>query len=161
MITRLLFKVSIIVGVLVAVPYFIMGKGEMPDFLSGLFKTEKKAVKLPENVSSVTTDEEVTVYQWVDEQGIKQFGNTPPPGAVNVQTINLKPNTNIMKAVKVPEEEEEPEQGPKITNIVKNPYSPDGIKGAIDDAKGVQDTLDKRMEEQQKLLDSLLGPGKH
>lgn len=166
MITKLLFKVGIkvgiVIGVLLGVPYFIMGKGELPDFLTGIFQKAEEKVNLPQNISSVTTDTEVTVYQWVDENGIKQFGNAPPPGAVNVKTINLKPNTNIMKAFKAPEEEEEPEEGPKVTTLLESsPYSVDGVKGVVDDAKGVQDTLDKRMEEQQKLLDSLTGSGKH
>ena len=161
MIAKLLFKVSLIVGVLVAVPYVMMGKGEMPDFLTGFFDKKPETVKLPENLSSVTTDSKVTVYQWVDEKGIKQFSSTPPPGQANVDTIKLSPNTNVVKAINVPEEEEKPKQGPQVTNILKSPYSVDGVKGMMEDSKGVQETMNKRMEEQQKLLDSLTGQGKH
>ena len=157
MIKKLLIKVGIIVGILVAVPYYFYGGGRMPDFLQdfGWGGAESEKPRLPENISNVVTDKAVTVYKWVDENGIQHFGSTPPVGVV-AETKHLKPNQNIMQAIKIPEkEEEEKTSGPKVTNILKNPYSKKNVEELIDNAKGVQDMLDKRFEDQQKMLDEM------
>ena len=157
MIKKLLIKVSIIVGILVAAPYYFYGGGKMPGFLQNFEwgGAESEKPKLPENISNAVTDKAVTVYKWVDENGVQHFGNTPPPGVV-AEAKHLKPNQNIMQAIKIPEEEEEEEaSGPKVTNIIKNPYSKEGVEELIDDAKGVQDMLNKRLEDQQKMMDGI------
>ena len=157
MIKKLLIKVGIIVGILVAAPYYYYGDGKMPDFVQdfGWGGAESEEPKLPENISNAVTDKEVTVYKWVDEKGIQHFGGTPPPGVV-AEVKHLKPDQNIMQAIKIPEEEEEEKaSGPKVTNVIKNPYSKEGVKEIIDDAKGVQEMLDKRFEDQQKMMDEI------
>lgn len=160
MIKKLIFKVAfkfgIIIGLLIAVPYYFYGGGGMPDFVKNLgFGGGEPKPKLPENMTNVVTDKAVTVYQWVDEHGVKQFGSTPPPGVI-AEEKHLRPDQNVIQALKIPEEEEEEKTtGPKVTSILKNPYSKESVEELIDDAKGVQEMLDKRLEEQQKMIDQI------
>lgn len=157
LIFKVFFKFGIIIGVLMAVPYYFYGGAEMPDFIKNLgFGSGEPSSKLPENISNVVTDKEVTVYQWVDENGVKHFGGTPPVGIV-AEEKQLRPDQNIIQALKIPEEEEQEEKasGPKVTNILKKAYTKEGVENLIDDAKGVQDMLDKRFEEQQKVMDQI------
>ncbi|MDH5471350.1 MAG: DUF4124 domain-containing protein [Gammaproteobacteria bacterium] len=155
MIKKLLIKVSIIVGIMMAVPYYFYSGGEMPGFLRdfGLGGAEDKPA-LPGNFSNVTTDKEVTVYQWVDEHGRKQFGSAPPEG-VEAEAKNLKPAQNVISAFKIPEKEESGDTAARQSDhIIKNPYSPGVAKKLIDDAKNVQQLLDQRFENQNKIMGS-------
>ena len=154
MIKKLLIKVGLIVGILMAAPYYYFGGGDIPDFLQnfGWGGGQAEKPKLPENITNVVTDKAVTVYKWVDENGVQHFGSIPPAGVV-AEVKHLKPDQNVIQAIKIPEvEEEETASGPKVTNIVKNPYSKEGVEELIDSAKGVQEMLDQRLEDQKKMM---------
>jgi len=52
-----------------------------------------------QSVSPVKSSNKTTVYKWVDENGVTQFGSAPPEGvAANAQTYNN--NANLMDAQK-------------------------------------------------------------
>lgn len=164
-----MFKMLIIVGVLLAVPYFIMGGGKMPDFLQGMFESKPDKAKLPENIASVKTDKDVKFYKWVDENGIVHFSGTKPTGK-SAEEKHLRADTNIMKAVKLPEEEAEEET--KLGGLIslrksgdskkksggkdkdgkvepyemENPYTAEGMKNLIEGAKNVQGLVDQRSD---------------
>ena len=155
MIKKLLVKVGIIVGIAVAAPYYFYAGGQMPGFLQDFGwggGSDQPAV--PENYSNVVTDKEVTVYKWVDENGIQHFGGTPPAGVV-AERKHLKPSLNIMQAKKIPEKEEAGDASVKKDDgILKNPYNPENMKQIINDAKNVQKLLDQRFENQKEMLNS-------
>ena len=90
---------------------------------------------LPENITSVVTDQEVTYYRWIDENGQTHFSNTPPTG-LPAEQHTLRPDTNIVQAVKVPEQEEESD-GPSIFTL--------GSGGKDKDATG-QGSDDERLD---------------
>ena len=155
MIKKLLIKVGIIVGIMLAVPYYFYGGGKMPGFLQDFGwggGTEKPAV--PENFSNAVTDKEVTVYKWVDKDGIQHFGSTAPAGVV-AEEKHLRPNDNVIQAMKIPEKEET-EKKPAVNAdaILKNPYKPENVKQLINDAKNVQKLLDQRFENQKEVMGS-------
>lgn len=162
MIKKLMLKVAIkfgiIVGIMLVVPYYFYNGGQLPDLMGVLdfSREEAKPPVLPENISSVTTDREVTVYQWLDANGIRQFGSTPPAG-VEAEVMQLKPDRNVIQAVKIPRDEEASaeKQNQVEEPVLKNPYNPETVKKMIEDAKNVQKLLDQRFEDQNQVMESI------
>jgi len=171
---KLFFKLVIVVTVMLTVPYYFLGGSlPLPGFLQGMFSEDKKSL----SATSVRTDRDVTVYKWVDENGRTHFGEKPPVGEV-AETMELKTNTNVMKAVKVPEpEQEEDGFGGTVISLGKssasksdsededeasdggleNPYSPEGIKNLIDNAKNVSKMMNQRQKQQQNVINGIGG----
>ncbi len=154
-----LISTILVLCILITVPILLFGD---MDFLknfgfSGDDSSFWSRAKAPRNVTSVTTDQKVTVYKWRDEHGIMQFTSTPPAEGQQVEEVELSPNTNIVKAVEVPEEE--PEQVSGQPNVMTVGSS--GPAGAIQDLLGstadTKDNMNKQQQEQQKILDQLMG----
>lgn len=159
---KLFFKLVVVVIVLLAVPYYFLGGSlPLPGFLQGMFSGSGDSNK-PLSATSVRTDRDVTVYKWVDEKGHTHFSEKPPMGKV-AQTIELKTNTNLMQAVKVPESEQAEEaSGAKVFSLGKsfdsdpdnkasdggleNPYTPEGVQNLIENAKNVSKMMDQRQQ---------------
>lgn len=152
---KLFVKLVILVGILLTVPYYMLGGAGLPDFLKDLLPSQKpQKMAVPENLSSVVTDKEVTVYKWVDEQGHVNFSSTPPIGK-QAEVKQLSPETNVLQAIKLPEKEEEQEAGPRVTKVgegLHNPYTKEGVEKLIDDAQNVKDMLNQRNDMQQEML---------
>jgi len=171
---KLLFKMTFVVVVMMAVPYFIMGGGKMPAFLDGIFDQGEKSPKLPENVSSVVTDKDVTVYKWVDDQGRTHFGGVKPMNQKS-EAKHLRSDANVMQAVKIPEAEEEENRsfgglislGQKDKNRkgkkggadgkiepyqMENPYTPEGMQNLLEGAQNVDGLLKQRTEAQKSAM---------
>jgi len=147
----------IILGVLSVMPMIYMGKFDPMSFIdsgwsNGASEFSKLKAKAPKNLTSVVTDKKVEVYKWRDKNGVMQFSNTPPPDGGNAEQVLLDPNKNLVTAVKVPVKEESEE---KLKTESPGPYSVKGMKKAMNDAKGVEELLQKRHEEQQKMLNDL------
>jgi len=155
---KILFML-ITLGVLSVTPMIYMGKFDpMAFFDSGLSKGasefNKLKARVPKDLTSVVTDKKVQIYKWRDEHGVMQFSNTPPPTVNNAERVVLDPDSNLMQAVKVPEKEEEKPKQTAQTEM-PNPYSVKGMKKVMDDARGIEDLLQKRHEKQQKMLNNL------
>ena len=149
----------ITLGILSVTPMIYMGKFDpMAFFDSGLSKGTSEfnrlKAKAPKSFSSVVSDKKVQVYKWRDEHGVMQFGNMPPPTVSNAEQLVLDPNHNLVQAVKVPEKKEE-KSAPAASSDMPNPYSVKGMKKVMDDARGIEDMLQKRHEEQQKMINNL------
>ncbi|MBT8130009.1 MAG: DUF4124 domain-containing protein [Gammaproteobacteria bacterium] len=113
--------------------------------------------KVPKNLTNVTTDQKVQVYKWRDEHGVMQFTNTPPPETSQAELVELTPNTNIVKAIEVPEDE--PEQaggGPRVMSV-GNPYTPGGMKELVDTTSSLAESMNQKQLEQQKLMEQIMG----
>ena len=168
----LVFKMVFVVVIMLAVPYYIMGGGKMPAFLGGMFDQAVKKPKLPENISSVVTDKDVTVYKWVDDQGRTHFSGIKPVNQ-NAETRHLRSDTNVMQAVKIPQAEDNENKsfgglislskmdknkknqkgdGKVEPYQVENPYTPEGMKNLIQGAQNVQGLINQRSEAQQKAI---------
>lgn len=143
-------------GVLSILPMIYMGKFDPMAFFDGDLNAsvsdfEKLQNQAPKGLTTVVTDKKVQVYKWRDEYGVMQFSNTPPASGAAEQVV-LNPDSNLMQAVKVPEKEAAQEQ---VEVEAPNPYSVRGMKKVMDDAKGVEDLLQKRHEEQLKMMQNL------
>ncbi len=135
-------------------PMIMKGEFNPMAFFSGGGTSEfaKLKAKAPKGLSSVVTDEKVQVYKWRDKNGVMQFSNTPPPDSAKSEKVELNPNSNIIKAIKV----EKKEVVKKEASIkMPKPYSVKGMKKVMDDARGVEDLLKNRQESQQKMLKNL------
>ena len=162
---KIVFKFGIIIAVLLSVPYFMMG-GRLPDWATGLMSSQPAKPALPSNISSVVTDKEVTYYRWVDENGQTHFSNTRPTGQ-QAEQKTLRPNTNVVQAVKVPVEEEE-SGGPSVFSLGSskdgkskdgddetfNPYSPEGVQKLMDKAQDAAKMMDTRNKQLGKITGS-------
>ena len=147
----------VILSILSVTPMIYMGKFDPMAFIDSGFKGgssefAKLKAKAPKNLTSVVTDKKVQVYKWRDKNGVMQFSNTPPTG-VGSEAIELNPDHNIIQAVKVPVKEEKEAQA--TSAAMPNPYSVKGMKKVMEDAKGVEGLLQKRHEEQQKMMNNL------
>jgi hypothetical protein len=152
-----IISMLVTLGILSVTPMIYMGKFDPLSFIdsgfsSGATDFEKLKAKAPENLSSVVTDKKVQVYKWRDKHGVMQFSNMPPSADGHVEQVVLDPDSNLIQAVKVPEKEE-----PKKIAVTEspNPYSIKGMKKVMDDVRGVEDMLQQRHEEQQKMLNNL------
>jgi len=151
-----IFTMLLTLGVLSVVPMIYMGKFDpMAFFDSSISKgsAELKNLKnsVPAGLSNVSSSEKVQVYKWRDKNGIMQFSNTPP--TVNhAESILINPNNNLIQAIKIPEKKETKKTLEKQS---ASPYSAAGMKKVMHDAKGVEQMLQKRHEQQQKMMNNL------
>lgn len=162
---KVVFKFGIIIAVLMSVPYFMMG-GRLPDWVPGLTASKPDKPALPENITSVVTDQEVTYYRWTDENGQTHFSSTPPTG-LQAEQHTLRPDTNIVQAVKVPEPEETSD-GPTIFSLGSgkdgtskegddeafNPYSPEGVQKLMDKARDAGEMMENRNRQLKNITGS-------
>lgn len=148
----------ITLGVLSVAPMIYMGKFDPTAlFDSGLRKGssefKKLKAKAPKSLTNVVTNEKVQVYKWRDKNGVMQFSNTPPVSGAKVEQIELNPDKNLIQAVKVPVKQEKEQEAAKVEK--PNPYSVKGMKKVMDDAKGIEELLKKRHEDQQNMMNNL------
>ena len=156
-----ILSMLLILGMLSVMPMIYMGKlnpaalldGDLGGFFgSGSSEFAKLKARAPKNLTNAVTDEKLQVYKWRDENGVMQFSNTPPPDGGQAQQVELNPNHNLVKAVKVPEEEalQQAEQVP-----APSPYSVKGMKKVMDDAQAIEGMLQQRHDDQQKMLNDI------
>lgn len=156
---KLLFKVSLLAGLMLLVPYYLLGGGTVPGFLKDMFKSGKEAVAPMTNMSSVTTDKEVTLYKCTNKNGLIEYSQSPCMG--EGETIHLKPNVNVVQRTRIPDEEETESEGGSVISLgsnnnestkkdkkageleLGNPYDPDNIQKLIKDAQNVGKTLEQ------------------
>ena len=151
-----IFSMVVILGVISVLPMIYMGKFDSMPFIGSIFKGgtsefEQLKAKTPKNLTNVVTDEKVQVYKWRDKNGVMQFSKIAPVEGSS-EKIELNPNENIIQAVKIPVEEVEQEI---VKSEKPNPYSIKDMKKVMDDARGVEDLLQNRFEDQQKALNNL------
>ena len=151
----LLAKLVLLV-LMMAIPVWFFGSGVFTrDFSSGESDSiEELKEKTPRNVKTVVTDKEVEVYKWLDEYGVTQFSETAPADGVAVELMVLSPDTNVMDALKVPEEEDKAVQKPNVISL-GNPYSPEGMKDMINDSLQIQEQITKQQAEQEKMMNEM------
>lgn len=143
--------ISLVIMAGIARVYMAGGLGGLIDMGSG-----KTQLKVPENVKAVTTDRDVEVYKWRDEKGVMHFGESPPQINSDVEKIELKTNTNVMKSVKLAEEKAV-DSGSEIKQVsVDNPYSPQGVSDLMNQTKDLANSLNKQQADQKKMMDSMI-----
>lgn len=110
----------------------------------------------PSDIKNITSGGKQTVYKWIDENGLTQYSAEPPPDQLQSKTLTLDPNTNIVQAIKMPNEEKEEESKPAQVALPQGPiYSPESIKKLIDDAQGIETLLQDRFDKQNDMLNEI------
>lgn len=152
-----IISMIIVLCVLALIPTLLIGdKTFLASFnLDALFGKDQPGT--PKNITNVTTDQKVQVYKWRDEHGVMQFTNTPPPASRQAEIVELAPNTNIVKAIEIPEEEPEKKRsGPSVVTV-GNPYTPGGMKDLLDTTSTLAEDMGQKQMEQQQLMNQILG----
>jgi len=169
---KLLFKVLLLAGLMLSVPYYLLGGGTMPGFMKDMFKTGKEAAVSMKDMSTVTTDKAITLYKCTSESGLVEFSQSPCMG--EGETIHLQPDVNVVQRTRIPDQEEEESGGPNVITVgsggnennkqdkkegeleLGNPYDPNNIQKLIKDAQNVG----KLMEQHGKQIDNAGGQQK-
>ena len=155
-----IISMIIVLCVLATIPMFLLGDGSVLAKFGLDSFTGSDEPKLPQNITNVTTNEKVQVYKWKDKYGVMQFTNTPPPEARQAEMLELTPNTNIVKAVEVPEQEpEQKRSGPRVM-MTGNPYTPGGMKDLLDTTSSLAQDMNQKQLEQQQLMEQIMGSKK-
>jgi hypothetical protein len=153
-----IISMVIVLCVLATVPFFLFGdRGMLARFGLDFTADSDLHANAPKNLTNVTTDQKVRVYRWRDEQGVMQFSNTPPPEDQPTEVVELTPNTNIVKAVEVPEEAAELKPRRPAVMTTGNPYTPGGMKDMLDATTDLKDGINEQQLEQQQLIEQILG----
>jgi hypothetical protein len=111
--------------------------------------------KAPKNITNVKTDKDVTVYKWRDANGVMQFSHAPPPDGGQAEAVNLRSDTNIVKAIKVPEAEEEASRSRPRVMSTGNPYTPGGMKDLVEQTSAMTEKLNQQAAEREKMMQDL------
>ena len=149
---KLLLKAGVTLGVLfIAYQYMLPGMGEGGFQMPGVVDKASKGLG---ELGEPLVEKDVTVYQWIDKDGVTHFGGTPPTGQGTYEKKEIRASTNLMQAFKTPEEEEEEVSSQKVARV-GSPYSADGVKKLLDDAKGIQDQMNERKAATDELLNNL------
>jgi len=121
-------------------------------------------IKLPSGDGQDTQTTTISkVYKWRGDDGTWHFSETLPEGVTPEQVIFLNSETNIIQGRPQPdkvttdiapvnEQPTTPQQAPPI-NL--NPYSKKAIDKLLNDARGVQEIMDKRNHELEQATQGL------
>ena len=156
-----IISMLIVLCILAVVPLLLFGdRGVLAHFGVDLFGEPDLRAKAPKNITSVTTDKKVQVYRWRDEHGVMQFTNTPPPNSRQAEMVELRPDTNLVKAVDVPKEQPETRRSRPRVLTTGSPYNPEGMKDLLDTTSSLADGISEKQVQQQQLMDQIMGKTK-
>lgn len=149
---KLIFKTTLMVLVMVGfsnyVMYLMTGKSpfsfsELPSF-SSANSTPTLSDMLPAGKEQA--------YKWKDANGVVHYSSEAPPEGLDAQLIEVDPNTNLVQGISTKSEPEDAQATSTQPEMPSgNIYNPNTIKKLMDDAKGVQETLNKRYEDLEKV----------
>jgi hypothetical protein len=157
-----IISMVIVLCVLAIVPMLLLDNSSvLAGFVRGVFGGADERAKAPKNITTVKTNEKVQVYKWRDEYGVMQFTNTPPLHTQEFEIVELSPDTNIVKAVEVPEEEPEQKRSGPAVMMTGNPHTPGGMKDLLETTSSLAaDMNQKQLEQQQQLMEQIMGTKK-
>lgn len=152
-----IISMLIVLCILAVAPLLLFGdRGLLANYGLDLFGEPDLRAKAPKNITSVTTDKKVQVYRWRDEHGVMQFTNTPPPDSRQAEMVELRPDTNLVKAIDVPEEEPETKRSRPRVMTTGSPYTPEGVEDLLDTTSGLADGISEKQAQQQQLMDQIM-----
>ena len=104
-----------------------------------------------------STGGQVVFYKWYDADGNVEFTTEPPPDGIEYSSKGYDPNTNVIQAVKLPEE---PEAGVKISIQKKtegaadtsSPYSKESIEKIFEADNNIEQLLNQRIQNQESAI---------
>ena len=144
-------------------PLMTLEKLQKPGALSNLIESMSE-VDLPfqddeASKSASAKPGKRKVYSWRDEQGNVHYSNIAPTNSDSVKTLQVDPDTNVIKMAKpaegqvailpVEEEHSQTDSKPGMISV----YTPEGTQKLIDDARAVEDKLQERQQEFDRVID--------
>lgn len=149
-IKRLIIKCAIMLLIFIGITQYLMylRTGKTP------FKDWEKP-QLPDIKSAVPALDQ-KVYKWVDENGITQYSEEPPPNsATQSQTLHVNPNTNIVQGLGSRPQKSLEKPSSQVALPEGPIYSPDTIEEIMQKTHDVKKMLEERVEQQNKALENL------
>ncbi|WP_096084613.1 DUF4124 domain-containing protein [Agaribacterium haliotis] len=147
LIIKVAMMLFIVIGISNYLIYIKTGKSPFADLGSGLSFADLK-VKAP----SLPAGKQ-KAYKWVDEHGVTHYSSEAPPEQMQAQVLEVDPQQNIIQGIEIKAEQAaEPNQSEQQPVVLPaNPYNPETVRQLIDDAKAVQQTLNQRYEDLDKV----------
>ena len=145
-ILKMVVMLMVVVGVSNYALYIMTGK--TPFSASDLKMPDISAPR----VDSLVNGGKTTAYKWTDENGVVHYSSEPPPEQQQVEVLEVDPNVNLVQGVQKKEEVPGPGSQPALDLPGGNVYSPKNVQKLIQDAKDVQQKLNERYQEQEKIV---------
>lgn len=139
---KIIVKALIMVGIAVGISNYLMylSTGKTP-FSSGMPDLSFDAPSLGNG-----STKKQQAYKWTDEKGVVHYSSEAPPEMAQAEILEVDPNANLIQGVEIPTKEAPKAAAAQPSMPKGNIYNPKTIKKLFDDAKGVQETLNKRYE---------------
>ena len=110
----------------------------------------------PNDPSSLSGEDESTIYQWIDAEGNQQFSNSQPPEGVEYKVKIYDSNLNVIQSVDGIKDEQEstlsPEDNSPDGDQLDSPYSTEGIEKLFEKTKEVEKLIKQRFQNQEAIL---------
>ena len=175
---KLILKLMLVALVLVGVsPFLLHGPDGRPLFSLDRLKLGKPIDAAGKSMKSIQSDigkaaqqpadDTTTVHKWIDEHGVWHFSDRANPDGGD-QVVRINTNTNVVRATPVAKEAAEEKAadgrggkdgGQKDDSGTDIPFPTTvpmkDIPKLVNDTRALQQTMNKRYEEQQKLIESL------
>ncbi len=141
------FTFVILAAALVA-PFFMENKDGNP-----MLSLPGKADLVPDTLNSelpASVNPAIKkVYKWKDAQGVWHYGDTPPPGTAQVETLEVNTNANLIQGMPVDKQEatppETPVPAPSYTPPSdENMLSMERAMNILNETKAVRDMMESR-----------------
>ena len=147
---KMIFKMVVMLAVVVGVSNYALY------IMTGKTPFSANDLKMPDisapNVDSLVNGGKTTAYKWTDENGVVHYSSEPPPEQQQVEVLEVDPNVNLVQGVQKKEEVPGPGSQPALDLPGGNVYSPKNVQKLIQDAKDVQQKLNERYQEQEKIV---------
>ncbi len=140
-----------ILGIALGLPFFIDNKDGKP------------MLSLPSGDTILNEGKKVlpptAVYKWRDASNQWHYGDNPPPGARDLQPLQIDTNTNIVQSVKLPEENpgstastssNKPGYTPPQSN--KELLTVERALNLMNDARAVRDQMEARNSQLNQIV---------
>ncbi|MFT7560078.1 MAG: hypothetical protein ACI93R_001993 [Flavobacteriales bacterium] len=155
-ITKLLIKVAIMMGLLIGISSFLVYKKTGKSPLGSLSIPELSLSGLRniagESIQDLDTRSEQT-YKWRDADGILHYSSEKPTDTTTYKLLNIDPNTNMIQGLPTSSlSSSDPQQDSNTLPSTDTGTGTGKYSDIIEDAKNIQNLLDKRFEEQEKAL---------
>jgi hypothetical protein len=108
-----------------------------------------------QRVQELVPSSKTRVYKWVDENGVLNYSQEPPPANVEGQVVEVDANVNIIQSTPVPAPESDQAQGRPRSIFIGEGGTGAEEKTPVEKAQEVKELLEARDREQKKILDSL------
>lgn len=108
-----------------------------------------------QGVQKLVPSSKTRVYKWVDERGVLNYSQEPPPANLEGQVVEVDGNINIIQSTPVPPADADHSPSRPRSTLIGEAGAFDAEKTPIEKAQEVKALLEARDREQKKILDSI------